>query len=200
MQLNDAVIIQPDVECTNGMYHVIDRVLIPRAVEARWRGRSDPGGRDAVSGFLPVTGDGFNHEEYLCNTAGIGIVHHVPGPYTGSRHGRAVEDRRPYTPSSRTTTLFAVPRSELDSILDDIDRLTDILNYHIVPGVHSAIDLLGIRALRSLQGEDLTVDIAPEGVLVNNVPVIETDAWCTNGICHAIYMLLLPPGVRAAAV
>ncbi|NMA88569.1 MAG: fasciclin domain-containing protein, partial [Methanoculleus bourgensis] len=66
--------------------------------------------------------------------------------------------------------------------------------------VHSAIDLLGIRALRSLQGEDLTVDIAPEGVLVNNVPVIETDAWCTNGICHAIYMLLLPPGVRAAAV
>jgi uncharacterized surface protein with fasciclin (FAS1) repeats len=35
MQLNDAVIIQPDVECTNGMYHVIDRVLIPRAVEAR---------------------------------------------------------------------------------------------------------------------------------------------------------------------
>lgn len=94
----------------------------------------------------------------------------------------------------------AVPRSELDSILDDIDRLTDILNYHIVPGVHSAIDLLGIRTLRSLQGEDLTVDIAPEGVLVNNVPVIETDAWCTNGICHAIYMLLLPPGVRAAAV
>lgn len=35
MRLNDAVIIQPDVECTNGMYHVIDRVLIPRAVEAR---------------------------------------------------------------------------------------------------------------------------------------------------------------------
>ncbi|HOB18699.1 MAG TPA: fasciclin domain-containing protein [Candidatus Methanoculleus thermohydrogenotrophicum] len=37
MRLNDAIIIQPDIECTNGMYHVIDRVLIPRAVEARVR-------------------------------------------------------------------------------------------------------------------------------------------------------------------
>ena len=35
----------------------------------------------------------------------------------------------------------AVPRSELDSILDDIDRLTDILNYHIVPGVSTSLNL-----------------------------------------------------------
>ncbi|WP_292364266.1 MULTISPECIES: fasciclin domain-containing protein [unclassified Methanoculleus] len=35
MRLNDAAVIQPDVECTNGIYHVIDRVLLPRAVEAR---------------------------------------------------------------------------------------------------------------------------------------------------------------------
>lgn len=39
MRLNDAAVIQPDVECTNGIYHVIDRVLLPRAVEARVRGR-----------------------------------------------------------------------------------------------------------------------------------------------------------------
>jgi uncharacterized surface protein with fasciclin (FAS1) repeats len=35
MRLNDAAVIQPDVDCTNGIYHVIDRVLLPRAVEAR---------------------------------------------------------------------------------------------------------------------------------------------------------------------
>ncbi len=35
MRLNDAAIIQPDIECTNGIYHIIDRVLLPRAVEAR---------------------------------------------------------------------------------------------------------------------------------------------------------------------
>lgn len=37
MRLNDAAVIQPDVECTNGIYHVIDKVLLPRAVEARVR-------------------------------------------------------------------------------------------------------------------------------------------------------------------
>ena len=38
VRLNDAAIIQPDVECTNGIYHIIDRVLLPRAVEARVKG------------------------------------------------------------------------------------------------------------------------------------------------------------------
>ncbi|WP_292519416.1 fasciclin domain-containing protein [Methanoculleus sp.] len=94
----------------------------------------------------------------------------------------------------------SVSPSELDAIRGNADRLTDVLNYHIVPGVHSMIDLLGIRTLRSLEGEDLTVEIAPEGVLVNNVPVVESDAWCTNGICHAVYTLLLPPVARTAAV
>ncbi len=38
MRVNDAAVIQPNVECTNGIYHVIDRVLVPRAVEARVKG------------------------------------------------------------------------------------------------------------------------------------------------------------------
>ena len=35
VKVNDAAIIQANVDCTNGMYHVIDQVLLPRAVEAR---------------------------------------------------------------------------------------------------------------------------------------------------------------------
>lgn len=92
-----------------------------------------------------------------------------------------------------------VPRPDLETILRDADRLGDTLNYHIVPGVHSMIDLLGIGTLRSLLGVDLTVEVAPEGVLVNDAAVVESDAWCTNGICHAVSALLLPPVARAVA-
>ena len=35
VRLNDATIIQSDIECANGIFHVIDRVLLPRAVEVR---------------------------------------------------------------------------------------------------------------------------------------------------------------------
>mgnify|MGYP005836972143 CR=1 FL=1 len=35
IRVNDATVIQPDVECTNGIYHIIDSVLLPRAVEIR---------------------------------------------------------------------------------------------------------------------------------------------------------------------
>ncbi|MDD3071525.1 fasciclin domain-containing protein [Methanoculleus horonobensis] len=92
-----------------------------------------------------------------------------------------------------------VPRPDFETILRDADRLGDTLNYHIVPGVHSMIDLLGIGTLRSLLGVDLTVEVAPEGVLVNDAAVVESDAWCTNGICHAVSALLLPPVARAVA-
>jgi len=40
IRLNGATIIKPDIECTNGIYHVIDRVLLPRAVEARLKQQS----------------------------------------------------------------------------------------------------------------------------------------------------------------
>ena len=96
--------------------------------------------------------------------------------------------------------LQAVPRTELDSIRGDADRLTAIVNYHIVPGVHSVVDLLGIRTLRSLQGGDLVVDVVPEGMTVNDALIVETNAWCTNGVCHAVSVLLLPPGIGVAAV
>ncbi len=93
--------------------------------------------------------------------------------------------------------LRAVSGERLDALRGDTGRLADVLKYHIAAGVHSTVDLIGIRTLRSLEGEDLTVEVAAGGVLVNNVPVMESDAWCTNGICHAISALLLPPGAVA---
>ncbi|MDD4567598.1 Immunogenic protein MPT70 precursor [Methanoculleus chikugoensis] len=110
------------------------------------------------------------------------------------------ESDGPYTLFVPDDDVFReIPRPELEAILRNADRLGDILNYHIVPGVHSMIDLLGIGTLRSLQGDDLTVEVAPEGVLVNGAMVVESDAWCTNGICHAVSALLLPPVARTVA-
>ncbi|MDK2916836.1 MAG: hypothetical protein PWR25_1393 [Euryarchaeota archaeon] len=110
------------------------------------------------------------------------------------------ESEGPYTLFVPDDDVFReIPRSDLEAILQDAGRLGETLNYHVVPGVHSMIDLLGIGTLRSLQGDDLTVEVAPEGVLVNGVAVVESDAWCTNGICHAVSALLLPPAARTVA-
>ncbi|BBL68745.1 fasciclin domain-containing protein [Methanoculleus chikugoensis] len=110
------------------------------------------------------------------------------------------ESEGPYTLFVPDDDVFReIPRPELEAILRNADRLGAILNYHIVPGVHSMIDLLGIGTLRSLQGDDLTVAVVPEGVLVNGAMVVESDAWCTNGICHAVSALLLPPVARTVA-
>jgi uncharacterized surface protein with fasciclin (FAS1) repeats len=104
----------------------------------------------------------------------------------------------PYTVFAPNDTAFrAVPAERIEEIRQDVNRLIDVVSYHVVPGVHSMIDLLGIAGLRSLQGGELAVALSADAVLVNNVPIVESDAWCTNGICHAIYALLLPPLVEA---
>ena len=111
-----------------------------------------------------------------------------------------LSSKGPYTLFAPDDGAFgAVPEQELDALREDAARLAGVLNHHIVPGVHSMLDLLGIRVLRSLEGGDLTVEVTREGVLVNNVPIVESDAWCTNGICHAVSALLLPPGARKVA-
>lgn len=106
----------------------------------------------------------------------------------------------PYTVFAPSDDAFAaIDASKLEQIRRDSERLTEVVTYHIVPGVHSMVDLLGISRLRSLQGDDLIVAVVTDGVLLNNVPVVESDAWCTNGICHSIYSLLLPPLAEATA-
>jgi uncharacterized surface protein with fasciclin (FAS1) repeats len=118
--------------------------------------------------------------------------------------GAGMEERLssggPYTVFAPSDDAFtAIDASKLEQIRRDSERLTEVVTYHIVPGVHSMVDLLGISRLRSLQGDDLIVAVVTDGVLLNNVPVVESDAWCTNGICHSIYSLLLPPLAEATA-
>ena len=90
--------------------------------------------------------------------------------------------------------LQAVPRTELDSIRDDADQLIAVVTTISSPG-HS-VDLLGIRPCGRSRGRPGCRRCAG-GMTVNDAPVVETNAWCTNGSPRCLHALLPPIGVAA---
>jgi uncharacterized surface protein with fasciclin (FAS1) repeats len=106
----------------------------------------------------------------------------------------ALRDGGPFTVFVPTDEAFSrVPSDRMDDIRQDKDKLILILSYHMVPQLLTAEDLRHISAVRSALGTDLVIRSSDKGITVNSVPIIEADAVCTNGICHAIDAALVPP-------
>jgi len=74
----------------------------------------------------------------------------------------------------------------------NIDKLAEILVYHVVDGRFKADDIVLKDRLETLLGEELKVNVTDEGVFINNSKVILQDLKAENGIIHVIDMVLIP--------
>jgi uncharacterized surface protein with fasciclin (FAS1) repeats len=111
----------------------------------------------------------------------------------------------PFTVFAPTDEAFAaLPEGTLDSLLlpENKQQLTDILLYHVVPGLFAAADVVGLDGQSSgtaLEGQEIGIKVDMGNVYINeNVKVIITDVQASNGIIHVIDAVLLPQAEPAA--
>jgi uncharacterized surface protein with fasciclin (FAS1) repeats len=109
-------------------------------------------------------------------------------------------ERGPYTVFAPTDEAFMnmleATGSDAETLLSDTERLTEVLQYHIVPGEFQSFQLEALdgEALATLAyGTSLSVSSA-DGVMVNDASVINADVQAANGIVHAIDTVLVPTG------
>ena len=114
----------------------------------------------------------------------------------------ALSSAGPFTVFAPSEDAFkAVPKSTLDSLLQDKEKLGNLLKYHVVSGKYLAKDVL--EALKSnksvdiatLQGE--SVHISQQGtfkkiVKVNDANVTAADIMASNGVIHVIDKVIMP--------
>ena len=89
----------------------------------------------------------------------------------------------------------ALPAGTLDTLLlpENKDRLTDILTYHVVPGIYTTDDLMDGQTLTTVNGQTLDVTKSASGmVMVNGVSIETPDVLQSNGVAHVIDEVLLP--------
>ena len=101
----------------------------------------------------------------------------------------------PFTVFAPTDAAFAaLPSGTIETLLTDpTGTLAQILLYHVVSGQALSTDLSDGQTITTLLGEDITVTIGMNGVMINNATVVVADITATNGVVHVIDAILLPP-------
>jgi len=102
----------------------------------------------------------------------------------------------PFTVFAPTNEAFAaLPPAELQRLLKPAnkDELAKILTYHVVAGDVKAADLTDGQKVKTVEGQELTITIKGDKVMVNDATVAMADIATSNGTVHVIDGVLLPP-------
>ena len=100
----------------------------------------------------------------------------------------------PFTVFAPTDAAFAaLPSGTIETLLaDPTGTLAQILLYHVVGAQALSTDLSDGQTITTLLGEDITVTIDTNGVMINNAMVVVADILADNGVVHVIDAVLIP--------
>jgi len=98
----------------------------------------------------------------------------------------------PFTVFAPTDAAFAkLPAGTIESLLNDKQKLAQVLTYHVVPGKVTAAQVKP-GDVKTVQGQSLRVRADAGAVMVNNARVTKTDIMASNGVIHVIDTVVLP--------
>jgi uncharacterized surface protein with fasciclin (FAS1) repeats len=98
----------------------------------------------------------------------------------------------PFTVFAPTDAAFAkIPKADLEALLNNKAKLTQVLTYHVVPGQVMAKDVKPGR-VKTVEGQSLTVKADGGKVTVDNATVTKTDIVADNGVIHVIDTVIVP--------
>jgi len=164
-----AKVTTPDVTASNGVIHVIDSVLIPKAAPAT-------PAKNIVQ--TAIAAGQFKTLASLLTKAGL----------AGTLQGKG-----PFTVFAPTDAAFAkVPKATLAALGKDKAKLRAVLLYHVVKGKVTAAQAMKLRSAKTLQGKSLSIRVSGGKVLVGGATVTKADVTASNGVIHVINKVLIP--------
>ena len=162
VSINDATVIQADVQASNGIIHVIDKVLSPPVdipATAQTTGIHD----SLVAAVIQA--------ELLTTLQG-------DGPFTV------------FAPTDQAFTDAGIDLAALDTT-EGKAALSDILLYHVVPSEVPSADVTDCMSADAANTQPLSFTVA-DGVMVNDANVVLADVVTSNGLIHVIDKVLTP--------
>ena len=165
--VDNAKVTTPDVTASNGVIHVIDRVLIPKAA---------PPAKNIVA--TAAAAGQFKTLASLLAKAGL----------VGALQGKG-----PFTVFAPTDAAFAkVPKATLAALGKDRAKLRAVLTYHVVKGKVTAAQAMKLRSAKTLNGKSLPIRVSGGKVLVGGAAVSKADVMASNGVIHVVNKVLIP--------
>ena len=167
VMVGDATVVLADVPASNGVIHVIDKVLMPPA--------------DLVDIAAVAMSTGV-HESLVAALVKADLVSTLQGV-------------GPFTVFAPTDQAFTDAGIDLDAFTTDeeIAALTDILLYHVYSGAVNAADVTDGLTVAMVNGDDASFTVTDGTVMVGDATVTTADVMASNGVIHVIDKVLMPP-------
>ena len=191
----------PNVDCTNGIVHIINEVLIPPALLLELEALGGTKTKAAADPAVVSPGATMNIVETAVGTRDLSILVKL---VTAAKLVDTLTGNTSFTVFAPTDLAFdKIPANTLAKLLlpENIKQLQAILLYHVVSGSLPSTDFGPRQQVTTVNGAQVTIVSnrtapLPYGVaevFVNQALVQKADIRCTNGIVHIINSVLLPP-------
>jgi len=163
--IGSASISKTDIECSNGIIHVIDEVIMPKS-DSILDIASSAGSFNTLAAALEAT-------DLIDALSGDG----------------------PFTVFAPTDEAFdKLPEGTVESLLkpENLDKLRSILLYHVVEGRVYSDDAIEARKAKTLEGSKITIKESKGSVMINKATVKTANIDASNGVIHVIDTVILP--------
>ncbi len=173
LSIGDTKIVTTDIQCTNGVIHIIDSVLIP-----------------AKKNIVQTASASHDFSTLVAAVKAAGLAETLSGP-------------GPFTVFAPTDDAFAkVPKEVLQKLLlpENKETLAKILTYHVVTGRAYASDAAALSKAATVAGEQVSFSFADGRLRINDSGIIKTDLDTSNGVIHVIDSVLIPPSVNLSTL
>ena len=166
VMVNGAKVVSTDIQCTNGVIHVIDAVILP------------------ADKTIPAT------------AAAAGSFKTLLAAATAAGLAETLGSEGPFTVFAPTDEAFGkLPEGTVASLLkpENKQQLVDILKYHVVSGRVYSEDAVAAKSAKTLLGSPIKVNVSDKGAMINSSKLLKTDIDASNGVIHVIDAVLMPP-------
>ena len=202
VKVDNATVIVTDIQTSNGIIHVIDAVLIPQVSGAPRQGAgtiaTSFGGSYYFGGGWIANAIRDGKLKWLTKHLSLYTVARLTGLPTLTTAVQAAGLQStlmyggPFTLFGPTEEAFAaLPAGTVEALLQDPATLSNILLYHVVPGVVKAADVVNLTEATMANGQKVSISVNG-GVKINDANVIVVDIPARNGVIHLIDAVLIP--------
>ena len=165
VMVGNATVVKADIGTSNGIIHVIDKVILP-----------------SNQNIVETASSTGSFATLLTAAKAAGLAEALTG-------------EGPFTVFAPTDDAFAkLPEGMVESLLkpESKEKLAAILKYHVIPGrVYSGAAVDAGKA-ETLQGDNVHISVEGSSVKVNDAQVVKADIDTTNGVIHVIDTVIIP--------
>jgi transforming growth factor-beta-induced protein len=170
VMVDGAKVVMTDIQCDNGVIHVIDSVILPAD-------KNIPKTATAAKSFSTLLA--------AVKAAGLAEVLSGEGPFTV------------FAPTDEA--FGKLPAGTVDSLLkpENKQKLVDILKYHVVAGRVYSEAAVKAGSAKTLEGSPVGIQVTSGAAMINKSKLVATDVDASNGVIHIIDAVLMPPAKGA---